>query len=83
MRECFHEGNNTFSLLNLNLSVLDGTNLLVEEAVEQTLQALVYLLQIPSQEVLVRIFNVQELAIDGSKDTNTLPSLVVSKTSRA
>lgn len=73
MWKSLHECNDSFTLLDLDLRVLNRPYLLIEEAAEETLQALVYLLQISCEEVLVRVFNVEEFPVHGSKDADALP----------
>jgi hypothetical protein len=73
VRERLHEGNDTFALLDLDFGILNGTYLLVEEAIEETLQSFVYLLQVPCQEVLVCVLDINKLSVDRAQNSNALP----------
>lgn len=73
MRESFHKGDNTLALLDFDLCVFNSTYLFIKETVEKRLKAFLDLLQVPSQEVLIRVFNIEQLAVNGTKNANALP----------
>jgi hypothetical protein len=70
--ECLHKGNDALALLDLDFSVFNRPNLLVKETAEESLESLVDLLQGAGEEVLVRVFNVDKLAVDSAQNTNSL-----------
>lgn len=72
MRERLHECNDALALLDLDLGIFNSPDLLVEETAEQALQPLVYLLQRAGEEVLVRVFDIDQLTIDSRQNTDSL-----------
>jgi hypothetical protein len=71
--ECLHKGNHALALLDLDFSIFNRSDLLVEETAEETLEPLVDLLQGTREEVLVRVFDIDKLAVDSRQDSNSLP----------
>jgi hypothetical protein len=70
--KCLHKGNDALALLDLDFSVFNRPDLLVKETAEESLESLVDLLQGTGEEVLVRVFNVDKLAVDSAQNTNSL-----------
>lgn len=65
MWEGIDELYHALALLDLDFSILDSSDLFINEAIKQAVQSLPHFLQLIGEEVLIRIIDLGELAVDG------------------
>ncbi len=75
--EGFHKGDDAFALLDLDFRVLDAADLLVDEAREESDEAVVNPCEGCGEEFLVGVFELGEFGFDGQEDADALEGVLL------